>query len=112
MNSSARARPGRIPATRVIAFLELSGLTPSVVGAFSECGVRAGAEPRGMGMVSGMFFGLAFGTAEMRFGTLADSTGIDAVYRICAFLPAIGLLTAFLPNIEPGKSRQKPTLAD
>ena len=65
--------------------------------------------PGKVGMVSGMFFGLAFGAAGIGaalFGKLADSAGIDVVYRICSFLPAIGLLTAFLPNIEPAKSRR------
>jgi MFS transporter, FSR family, fosmidomycin resistance protein len=64
--------------------------------------------PGKIGTVSGLFFGLAFGTAGIGaalFGRLADATSIDLVYRICAFLPAIGLLTAFLPNIEPARSR-------
>lgn len=64
--------------------------------------------PGKIGTVSGLFFGLAFGTAGIGaalFGWLADATSIDLVYKICAFLPAIGLLTAFLPNIEPGRSR-------
>jgi len=43
-------------------------------------------------------------------GKLADSTSINLVYQICAFLPAIGLLTAFLPNIEPARARHR-TLA-
>jgi len=40
-------------------------------------------------------------------GRLADSAGISTVYRICALLPAIGLLTAFLPNIEPASRAAK-----
>ena len=36
-------------------------------------------------------------------GQLADATSIDVVYKVCSFLPAIGLLTAFLPNVEPAK---------
>ena len=50
----------------------------------------------------GLFFGLSFGLAGVGaavLGRLADATSIDFVYRICAFLPAIGLLTAFLPNL-------------
>ena len=65
--------------------------------------------PGKIGMVSGLFFGLAFGTAGIGaalLGRLADSTSIGLVYRICAFLPAIGLLTAFLPNIEPARARR------
>ena len=64
--------------------------------------------PGKIGTVSGLFFGLAFGTAGIGaalFGKLADSTSIGFVYQICAFLPAIGLLTMFLPNIEPARAR-------
>lgn len=66
--------------------------------------------PGKIGMVSGLFFGLAFGTAGIGaafLGKLADTTSINLVYQICAFLPAIGLLTAFLPNIEPARARRK-----
>jgi MFS transporter, FSR family, fosmidomycin resistance protein len=65
--------------------------------------------PGKIGTISGLFFGLAFGTAGIGaalFGKLADSTSITFVYQICAFLPAIGLLTMFLPNIEPARSRR------
>lgn len=64
--------------------------------------------PGRVGTVSGIFFGLAFGAAGLGaalLGRLADATSIDLVFRICAFLPAIGLLTAFLPNIEPRRLR-------
>jgi FSR family fosmidomycin resistance protein-like MFS transporter len=63
--------------------------------------------PGRVGAVSGIFFGLAFGAAGLGaalLGRLADSTSIDLVYRVCSFLPAIGLLTAFLPNIEPKRA--------
>jgi len=59
--------------------------------------------PGKVGMVSGMFFGLAFGMAGIGaalLGHLADLTSIQFVYQVCAFLPAIGLLTGFLPDIE------------
>jgi FSR family fosmidomycin resistance protein-like MFS transporter len=59
--------------------------------------------PGKIGMVSGMFFGLAFGMAGIGaavLGNLADHTSINFVYQVCSFLPAIGLLTGFLPNIE------------
>jgi FSR family fosmidomycin resistance protein-like MFS transporter len=58
--------------------------------------------PGKVGMISGLFFGLAFGMAGVGaalLGKLADRTSIDFVYRVCAFLPAIGLLTAFLPHM-------------
>ena len=57
--------------------------------------------PGKIGLISGLFFGLAFGLGGLGaagLGLLADARGIDFVYRICAFLPAIGLLTAFLPD--------------
>ena len=60
--------------------------------------------PGRVGAVSGLFFGFAFGFGGIGaalLGQLADSTSIDFVYKVCSFLPAIGLLTAFLPNIEP-----------
>jgi FSR family fosmidomycin resistance protein-like MFS transporter len=59
--------------------------------------------PHRVGMISGLFFGLAFGMAGLGaavLGTLADHTSIDFVYKVCAFLPALGLFTAFLPD-EP-----------
>ncbi len=58
--------------------------------------------PGRIGMVAGLFFGLSFGLAGVGaavLGRLADATSIDFVYRVCAFLPAIGLLTALLPNL-------------
>ena len=60
--------------------------------------------PGRIGAVSGLFFGFAFGFGGIGaalLGQLADATSIDFVYKVCSFLPAIGLLTAFLPNIEP-----------
>ncbi len=59
--------------------------------------------PGKVGMISGLFFGLAFGMAGVGaalLGKLADLTSIDFVYRVCSFLPLIGLLTWFLPNLE------------
>jgi len=61
--------------------------------------------PGRIGMVSGLFFGFAFGMAGIGaavLGKLADMTSITFVYRVCAFLPAIGLLTALLPNLDKG----------
>ena len=59
--------------------------------------------PGKVGTISGMFFGFSFGMGGIGaavLGWLADRIGIDAVYQICAFLPAIGLLCAFLPDPE------------
>jgi FSR family fosmidomycin resistance protein-like MFS transporter len=58
--------------------------------------------PGRVGMVSGLFFGLIFGVggiAAALLGGLADRMGIGFVYRICSFLPAIGLLAALLPDL-------------
>jgi MFS transporter, FSR family, fosmidomycin resistance protein len=58
--------------------------------------------PGKVGMVAGLFFGLAFGMAGIGaavLGKLADMQGIEYVYRVCAFLPLFGLLTVFLPDI-------------
>ncbi len=59
--------------------------------------------PGKVGMISGVFFGLAFGMAGLGaagLGALADVVGIERVYTLCSFLPLIGLLAAFLPDIE------------
>ncbi len=58
--------------------------------------------PGKVGMVSGLFFGFAFGmggVGSALLGVLADHTSINYVYQLCAFLPLIGLLTGLLPNI-------------
>jgi MFS transporter, FSR family, fosmidomycin resistance protein len=59
--------------------------------------------PGKVGMISGLFFGLAFGAGGIGaawLGALADATSLEYVYRLCAFLPLIGLLTALLPDPE------------
>ncbi|MCX5570517.1 MFS transporter [Kaistia sp. K-TC2] len=59
--------------------------------------------PGKVGLVSGLFFGFAFGMGGIgaaALGELADWTSITFVFQICAFLPVLGLLTAFLPNIR------------
>ncbi|HVK58016.1 MAG TPA: MFS transporter [Candidatus Kapabacteria bacterium] len=59
--------------------------------------------PGKVGMVAGLFFGLAFGTAGIAsalLGKLADATSIPYVMFLCGFLPLIGLLTAFLPDLK------------
>jgi MFS transporter, FSR family, fosmidomycin resistance protein len=58
--------------------------------------------PGKVGMISGLFFGFAFGMGGLGsalLGVLADHKGIIYVYKVCAFLPLIGLFTGFLPNI-------------
>ncbi len=59
--------------------------------------------PGRVGMVSGLFFGLSFGAAGLGaalLGRLADATSIEHVYRVVAFLPALGVLAALLPNLR------------
>lgn len=59
--------------------------------------------PGRVGMVSGLFFGLAFGIGGIGaalMGVLADRTSIQFVYEVCAFLPAIGILAALLPDLD------------
>jgi FSR family fosmidomycin resistance protein-like MFS transporter len=59
--------------------------------------------PGKVGMIAGLFFGFAFGMGGLgaaMLGQLADATSIEFVYKICAYLPAIGLLTVFLPNLH------------
>ncbi len=59
--------------------------------------------PGKVGLISGLFFGLAFGIAGIAsalLGALADRTSIEHVFYLCSFLPLIGLLTAFLPNVR------------
>ncbi|HKU59656.1 MAG TPA: MFS transporter [Gemmatimonadales bacterium] len=61
--------------------------------------------PGRVGMISGLFFGLAFGIAGIGaavLGRLADATSIEYVYHLCSYLPALGLLTGFLPDLEVG----------
>jgi len=63
--------------------------------------------PGRVGMISGIFFGFAFGMAGLGaavLGRLADHTSIDTVYHVCAFLPALGILTAFLPSQRAARS--------
>jgi len=60
--------------------------------------------PGKVGLIAGLFFGLAFGIAGIGsavLGEIADRTSISYVFHLCSFLPLIGLLTAFLPNITP-----------
>jgi FSR family fosmidomycin resistance protein-like MFS transporter len=63
--------------------------------------------PGKIGLISGLFFGLAFGMGGIGaavLGRLADNTSIQYVFHLCSFLPLLGLLTGFLPSLKPGKS--------
>ncbi|MFX1736585.1 MFS transporter [Paraburkholderia sp. A1RI_3L] len=63
--------------------------------------------PGKVGMVAGLFFGFAFGLGGIGaavLGQLADATSIAYVYKVCSFLPLLGVLTVFLPNVEAKKA--------
>lgn len=64
--------------------------------------------PGNVGLIAGLFFGLAFGFAGIGsalLGVLADHTSITHVFKLCAYLPLLGLLTAFLPEVEAARRR-------
>ncbi|MDD4516132.1 MFS transporter [Massilibacteroides sp.] len=59
--------------------------------------------PYKLGLISGLFFGLAFGIAGIAsavLGNMADRYGIEAVYNVCAYMPLLGLVTFFLPDLK------------
>ena len=59
--------------------------------------------PNKLGLISGLFFGFAFGIAGIAsavLGDMADHYGIEAVYNICAYMPLLGLVTWFLPDLK------------
>jgi FSR family fosmidomycin resistance protein-like MFS transporter len=102
---------GVLPFTLALPYANLfwTGILSVVIGlilasAFSAILVYAQElVPGRVGMISGLFFGFAFGMAGVGaalLGELADLTSINRVYQVCAFLPAIGILAAFLPNLE------------
>lgn len=62
--------------------------------------------PGKVGMIAGLFFGFAFGMGGLGsalLGKLADETSVGYVFKVCAFLPLLGIITGFLPNIEQSK---------
>jgi len=66
--------------------------------------------PGKLGLISGLFFGFAFGMGGLGsavLGKLADHTSIGFVYQVCAFLPLIGLITGLLPNIESKRKQER-----
>src|SRR5690606_1524956 len=59
--------------------------------------------PRKIGMVSGLFYGFAFGLGGLGsavLGVWADYTSIDFIYHVCAYLPLMGIIAYFLPNMK------------
>ena len=71
--------------------------------------------PGRVGTIAGVFFGFAFGAGGLgaaALGHLADATSIRTVYQVCAFLPAIGLLTWFLPDVHENKDKNTKIAKD
>ncbi len=108
---------GVLPFTLLLPYADLfwTAVLSMIIGvilasAFPAIVVYAqGLLPGRVGMVAGLFFGVAFGIAGIGaavLGWLADVTSITFVYHVCAFLPAIGLLAAFLPETPPAKPRR------
>ncbi len=102
---------GVAPFTMALPYVNLAwtGILSFVIGlilasAFSAILVFAQElMPGKIGAVSGLFFGLAFGMGGIGaavLGAVADRQGIEFVYRLCAFLPLLGVTAALLPNIE------------
>jgi FSR family fosmidomycin resistance protein-like MFS transporter len=102
---------GVLPFTLMLPYASLfwTGILSAIIGfvlasAFSAILVYAQElMPGRVGLVSGIFFGLAFGMGGIGaavLGHIADLTSIVFVYRLCAWLPAIGLLTGLLPKLE------------
>ena len=68
--------------------------------------------PGRVGLVAGFFFGFAFGIGGLGaalLGRVADATGIEFVYRVCAFLPAIGIVAFWLPDLKTTSGRMRGT---
>ncbi len=106
---------GIAPFTLMLPYVDLMwvGILTFVIGlilssAFSAIVVFAQElMPGNVGAVSGLFFGFAFGIGGIGaaiLGGIADTHGIEFVYRICAYLPLLGMVAAFLPNIEHRKN--------
>ncbi|HVQ41404.1 MAG TPA: MFS transporter [Vicinamibacterales bacterium] len=103
---------GVLPFTLALPYVSLfwTGVLSVIIGlilasAFSAILVFAQElVPGRVGLVAGLFFGFAFGIGGLgaaALGRLADAYGIVTVYHVCAFLPALGLLAAWLPDQEP-----------
>jgi len=108
---------GVLPFTLLLPYANLfwTGILSVIIGviiasAFSAILVYAQElVPGRVGMISGLFFGFAFGMGGIGaavLGKIADMTSIVYVYHLCAYLPAIGLLTGLLPNIEPSRRKR------
>ncbi len=102
---------GMLPFTLMLPYANLfwTGILSVIIGLFMASAFPAIVVyaqellPGRVGMISGLFFGFAFGMGGIGaavLGALADATSITYVYKVCAFLPAIGLLAVFLPSFK------------
>jgi FSR family fosmidomycin resistance protein-like MFS transporter len=107
---------GALPFTLALPFADLfwTGVLTMVIGllmasAFPAILVYAHELiPGRVGLVSGIFFGLAFGLGGLGaalMGVIADAHGIEFIYKLCSYLPALGLVAFLLPNFNTPASR-------
>lgn len=98
-----------LPLLWTIIFAVIIGLI--IASAFSAILVYAtDLMPDKIGLVAGLFFGFMFGMGGIGsavLGAVADDTSIEYVFKICAFLPLMGIITAFLPNIKGQKAKKQ-----
>jgi len=110
---------GVLPFTMVLPYVNLfwTAILSVIIGfviasAFSAILVYAqDLVPGRVGMISGLFFGVAFGMGGIGaavLGRLADATSIIFVYKVCAYLPALGLLTGLLPTLHRAGTQKQP----
>jgi FSR family fosmidomycin resistance protein-like MFS transporter len=105
---------GMVPFTLILPYANLfwTGILSMIIGAVMASAFPAIVVyaqellPGKVGMVAGLFYGFSFGMGGIGaavLGALADATSITTVYKVCAFLPLLGLLTVFLPNFKTKK---------
>jgi MFS transporter, FSR family, fosmidomycin resistance protein len=102
---------GPLPFTLLLPYADLfwTGILTTVINLLMASGFPSimiyamDLVPKRIGLIGGLFYGLNFaigGIAAAYLGGLTDSIGIESVYKICSFLPVVGLLTIFLPKIN------------
>lgn len=108
---------GATPFTLLLPYLNLAGtvimsvLTGLIIAsAFSAIVVYAtDLNPDKMGMIAGVFFGLMFGLGGIGsafFGWLADFTSIEFIFKVSTWLPILGIIAIWLPDVRPGRQKQ------
>ena len=111
---------GALPFTLALPYVDLfwTGVLSVIVGLILSSAFPAivvyGQEllPGRVGTIAGLFFGLSFGMSGVGaavLGYLVDQTSIEYVYRICSFLPVLGLLAVFLPDVDRIRRRRTPS---